>query len=348
MSASLGELAVRYGCELRGDPDVQILAAATLEAAGAGNICFVASAQYRDQLRATKASAVILDRKLAGECSVAALISSNPHATFARIATELHPEPREAPGVDSTAWVAADAQVDASAHIGPFASIGSGVRIGARCSIGPHCVLGAGAVLADDVTLAARVVLGRAVQLGARVIVQPGAVIGGDGFGYARDATGWVKVPQLGTVLVAEDVEIGANTTIDRGALGDTVIEAGVKLDNQIQVGHNVRIGAHTAIAACTGISGSTTIGKRCMIGGGTGIAGHITLGDDIVITGFGMITRSLDKPGLYSSVIPVEEARSWRRIVARLKRIDSMATRLTRVERAAGVQNTQEDEEHG
>jgi UDP-3-O-[3-hydroxymyristoyl] glucosamine N-acyltransferase len=348
VAASLGELAVRHGCELRGDPDIRIVAAATLESAGAGNICFVANAQYREQLHGTAAAAVIVDRKLADECRTAALISANPHATFARIAAELHPEPLLPPGVHPAAVVDAGARIDPTAHIAEFASIGPGVRIGPRSVIGPGCIIGADVHIGPDARLAARVVLGRGVQIGPRAIIHPGAVIGSDGFGYARDSSGWVKVPQLGTVRIAADVEIGANTTIDRGALGDTVIEEGVKLDNQIQIAHNVRIGAHTAIAACVGIAGSTVIGKRCMIGGGTGFAGHVVVGDDVVITGFGMVTRSIEKPGLYSSVIPVEEARSWRRIVGRLKRIDSMATRITALERSAGVQNTQEDDEHG
>jgi UDP-3-O-[3-hydroxymyristoyl] glucosamine N-acyltransferase len=353
VAASLGELAVRYGCELRGDPDVQVFAAATLAAADSGNICFVANAQYRDELRTTRAAAVILDRKLAADCPVAVLINSNPHATFARIAAELHPEARSAPGIHPSAVVDSAALVDASAYVGPHASIAAGARIGPRCMIGPGCVLGTDVELAQDVTLVARVVLGRGVQIGPRAIIHPGAVIGSDGFGYARDGGGWIKVPQLGTVRIGADVEVGANTSIDRGALGDTVIEEGVKLDNQIQIGHNVRIGAHSAIAACTGISGSTVIGQRCMIGGGTGISGHVTLCDDVAITGFGMVTRSIDKPGLYSSVLPVEEARSWRRIVGRLKRIERMAARITALERGipagdAQAQDTQENDEHG
>lgn len=174
-----------------------------------------------------------------------------------------------------------------------------------------------------------------------RCLVHPGVVIGSDGFGNARDGEVWLKVPQLGSVRIGDDVEIGANTTIDRGALGDTVIEEGVRLDNQIQVGHNVHIGAHTAIAACTGIAGSTRIGRRCMIGGGTGIGGQIRIGDDIVITGFGMVTNSLEKPGMYSSVIPVEEVRAWRRIVGRIKRLDALVARVRRLEGAAGITTT-------
>jgi UDP-3-O-[3-hydroxymyristoyl] glucosamine N-acyltransferase len=184
-------------------------------------------------------------------------------------------------------------------------------------------------------------------RIGERCLVHPGAVIGSDGFGNAREGQGWLKVPQLGSVRIGDDVEIGSNTTIDRGALGDTVIAAGVRLDNQIQIAHNVQIGAHTAIAACTGIAGSTRIGQRCMIGGGTGIGGQIEIGDDIIITGFGMVTNSLEQPGMYSSVIPVEEVRAWRRIVGRLKRLGGLAERVRLLERNAGRTATGQEHDH-
>jgi UDP-3-O-[3-hydroxymyristoyl] glucosamine N-acyltransferase len=213
----------------------------------------------------------------------------------------------------------------------------AGAVIGSRCLVGPHCHVGPGSSLGEDTRLVQRVTLGARVVLGARCLVHPGAVVGSDGFGNARDGQRWVKVPQLGGVVIGDDVEIGANTTIDRGALGDTLIEDGVRLDNQIQVAHNVRIGAHTAIAACTGIAGSTRIGARCMIGGGTGIGGQIEIGDDIVIAGFGMVTHSLAAPGMYSSVLPVEEVRLWRRIVGRLKRLDVLARRVKELEDSAG-----------
>ena len=210
--------------------------------------------------------------------------------------------------------------------------------IGPRSLVGPHSVVGDGVLIGADTHLLSRVTLCPGTRIGARCILHPGAIVGSDGFGNARDGQVWVKVPQVGGVLVGDDVEIGANTTIDRGALGDTVIEEGVRLDNQIQIGHNVSIGAHTAIAACTGIAGSTRIGRRCMIGGGTGIGGQLVLGDDIIIAGFGMVTKSIDRPGLYSSVVPVEEARLWRRIVGRIKRLDMMAARIRKLEAAAGI----------
>jgi UDP-3-O-[3-hydroxymyristoyl] glucosamine N-acyltransferase len=211
--------------------------------------------------------------------------------------------------------------------------------------VGAQSFVGAGAVLGSDTRLLQRVCVSAGTRIGQRCLVHPGAVIGADGFGNARDGVRWVKVPQLGRVVIGDDVEIGANTTIDRGALGDTEIAAGVRLDNQIQIGHNVRIGAHTAIAACTGIAGSTRIGARCMIGGGAGIGGQLTIGDDIVIAGFGMVTRSLAQPGMYSSVLPVEEARLWRRIVARIKRLDSLGGRVRKLESTLGITARQSDD---
>jgi UDP-3-O-[3-hydroxymyristoyl] glucosamine N-acyltransferase len=313
---------VRSGCELRGDPSVLIETVAPLASAGAGSLSFLANPKLAAQLQHTGASAVVLDRRSAAACPTAALISPNPHAAFARIAGWLYPTPPARPGIHPSALIDEQAQVEASAEIGPYCVVGAGARIGARCRIGPACLIGAQASVGPDSTLVARVTLAERVQLGARALIHPGAVIGADGFGYAREGAAWVKVPQLGAVLIGDDVEIGANTTIDRGAIDDTVIAAGVKLDNQIQIGHNVQIGAHTAIAACTGISGSTRIGARCMIGGGCGFAGHITIGDDIVITGMAMVSRSLNEPGVYSSGIPLEPARRWRRVVAQLKRL--------------------------
>jgi UDP-3-O-[3-hydroxymyristoyl] glucosamine N-acyltransferase len=337
MALTLGQLAVRFGCELHGDPLITVESVGTLDSAGAV-LGFVASKAYLDELRAARVAAVVVDAKLAPQSPVPALVSANPHATFARIAMLLHPQPVAVPGIHPTALVHADAQVDTSAEVGPWCMVGAGARVGARVLLGPHCTVGAQVTLADDVRLVARVTVCDGVSIGARSTLHPGAVVGSDGFGYAREGQGWTKVPQVGTVRIGQDVEVGANTTIDRGAMGDTVIGDGVKLDNQIQIAHNVVIGDHTAVAACTGIAGSTRIGKRCMIGGGTGMAGHIVLGDDIFITGFGMVTRNIDKPGLYSSVMPVEEARTWRRIVGRIKRLDSMAARLVALEKAAGI----------
>jgi UDP-3-O-[3-hydroxymyristoyl] glucosamine N-acyltransferase len=343
---SLGELAVRYGCELRGDPDARVERVGTLEA-GPGAIGFVASRAYLPALLATRNTAVIVDARLAARSPVAALVSANPHAVFARIATALHPEPAVPAGIAATARVGEGAHIDASASVGDFCVIGAGATIGAGAVLGAMCVVGRDASIGPQTRLHPRVTVGDRVTLGPRCIVHPGAVVGADGFGNAREGEGWVKVPQLGSVRVGADVEIGANTTIDRGALDDTVIEDGVKLDNQIQVAHNVVIGAHTAIAACTGIAGSTRIGRRCMIGGGTGIGGQIEIGDDIVIAGFGMVTKSMHQPGFYSSVIPVEEVRTWRRIVGRIKRLDTLAARVAALEGKAPDAAPEQDEDN-
>lgn len=342
----LSELAVRFGCELRGDPDIEVDSVAALSSAHPRAVSFLANPRYRAQLRETRAGAVIVDETSAADCPVAALVTPNPHACFARIAALLHPQPVQPPGLHPSAVVGAGAQIDASAHVGPLCFVGPDVRIGPRCVLGPGCVVEAGAVLAADVHLVARVTICRGVVLGERVIVQPGAVIGADGFGYAAERGTWVKVPQLGSVRVGADVEIGANTTIDRGAIGDTVIEEGVKLDNQIQIGHNVVVGAHTAMAACVGVSGSTRIGRRCQIGGAVGIVGHLTICDDVAITGFTMVSSSIGEPGVYSSGLPSMPAADWRRVVGRLRRIDGMADRLRRLERAVGGSGTAERDE--
>jgi UDP-3-O-[3-hydroxymyristoyl] glucosamine N-acyltransferase len=320
MSVALGELAVRFGCELRGDPDVRVESVASLGSAEPGSLSFLANPKLASQLAQTRASAVVLDGRSAAGSPAPVLISSNPHALFARIACLLHPEAPLHPGIHPTAVVDPQASIDPTAEIGAHTVIGPGVVIGPRSLVGPASLLGPQVRLGADCRLVARVTLGERVQLGDRVLIHPGAVLGADGFGYAREGARWLKVPQIGTVRVADDVEIGANTTIDRGAIEDTVIAEGVKLDNQIQLGHNVQIGAHTAIAACTGISGSTRIGARCMIGGQCGFAGHITICDDVVITGMAMVSGSISKPGVYSSGIPIETSRRWRRIVARLK----------------------------
>ena len=333
MSVSLGELAVRFGCELRGDPQVRIERVATLANADATALSFLANPRYRPQLGATRAAAVVLAAEAAADCPTHALLAANPYATYARIAALLHPTPAVEPGVHGSALVAPDARIDPSAHVGPYCCVGPGVVIGARVSLGPHCVLEEGVTLDCDVRLAARVTLCRAVTVGARSVLQTGVVVGGDGFGYAPERGGWLKVPQVGAVRIGADVEIGCNTTIDRGAIDDTVIEEGVKLDNLIQIGHNVRIGAHTAIAACTGVSGSTVIGKRCMIGGHVGFAGHISVADDVVVTGYSAVSRSIMGAGVYSSTLPFEEAHAWRRLVARFKRSARLEERVRRLE---------------
>jgi UDP-3-O-[3-hydroxymyristoyl] glucosamine N-acyltransferase len=350
MSVSLGELAVRFGCELRGDPATSIERVTTLANADARSLAFLANPRYRAQLAATRAAAVVTTAADAPGCKAALLVCENPYATYARIAALLHPPPPLVPGVHPTAVVAASARIDPSAEVGAYATIGEHSTIGERAFVGPHCELDERVSLAADVRLTARVTLGPGVQIGARSVLQPGAVIGADGFGFAPEKGTWLKVPQVGSVRVGADVEVGANTTIDRGAIEDTVIEDGVKLDNLIQIAHNVRIGAHTVIAACSGVSGSTTIGKRCMIGGMTGFVGHISIADDVVLTGHSQVTHSIASAGVYSSAFPVEEIHIWRRLVARFKRSGLLEERLRRLERASGMKSASEaapEEDH-
>ncbi len=347
MSVSIGELAVRFGCELRGDPGVEVERVATLADADAQSVAFVANPRYRTQLAATRAAVVVLDEASAAGCPCAALISTNPHATFARIAAVLHPAPAGTPGVHPSAVVAPGAQIDPTAHVAALCVIGASARIGARAYVGPQCLIEEGVQVGADVRLVGRVTLCRGVSIGERTVIQPGAVIGGDGFGFAQDAGRWLKVPQTGGVRIGPDVEIGSNTTIDRGAIEDTVIEEGAKLDNLIQIGHNVRIGAHTALAACVGVSGSTSIGRRCMIGGQVGIGGHLTICDDVMITGCTMVSHSVSRPGVYSGGIPLEEAHTWRRLVGRFKRLEALAARLKSLERRSGTaENLDEDDD--
>ncbi len=318
---SLGELAVRFGLELRGAPELRVARVATLAQASEGSLSFLANSRYRRNLKTTRASAVVVAPDEAEGCPVATLVAANPYLAYARIASLFHPQAPVAAGVHASAVVAASARIAASAAVGPLAVIEEEVLIGERVEVGPGCIVQRGARIGADTRLIARVTIYPGMQIGARCIVHAGAVIGADGFGFAADAGSWVKVPQVGSVRVGDDVEIGANTTIDRGAIEDTVIEDGAKLDNQIQVGHNVTIGAHTAIAACTGISGSTTLGKRCMIGGMVGFAGHLTIADDVVITGCSLVSASIREAGSYSSGMPTVPTRAWRRMVAHLRR---------------------------
>jgi UDP-3-O-[3-hydroxymyristoyl] glucosamine N-acyltransferase len=320
---SLGELAVRFGLTLRGEPGLKVWNVATLSHAQAGGLSFLANSRYRRQLQSTRATAVIVSAEDEPHCPAAALIHPNPYLLYARIAALLHPEAHPAPGVHPSAVVGNKAHIAPSASIGPLAVVEDDAQIGERVSIGPGCIVQHGARIGADSVLVARVNLYPGVTLGERCILHAGAVVGADGFGFAPNAGSWVKVPQVGSVRIGDDVEIGANTTIDRGAIDDTVVESGVKLDNQIQVGHNVVIGAHTAIAACTGISGSTVIGQRCMIGGMVGFAGHLTIADDVVVTGCSLVSASIKKPGSYSSGMPTVETRLWRRMVAHLRRLD-------------------------
>jgi UDP-3-O-[3-hydroxymyristoyl] glucosamine N-acyltransferase len=351
MSVSLGQLAVRFGCELRGDPDTRIDGVAPLGAGREHTLSFLANPRYARALATTRAAAVVLDCASAASSPVPCLVNDNPYATYARIAAYLFAPPPVTPGIHSSAVVDREARVDPTAHVGANAVIEAGAQIGARSFIGPHCFVASDVIVGEEVRLVAHVCLGERVTLGSRIIIHPGAVLGADGFGFAPDRGVFVKVPQLGGVRIGDDVEIGANTTIDRGALGDTIVEEGVKLDNLIQIAHNARIGAHTVIAASTGVSGSVSIGQRCMIGGAVGFAGHISICDDVSIAGYSVITHTIKRPGVYSGLIPAEEVSTWRRIVARLKRIELLAARVTAVEkklnmRASAAQSEDEDDD--
>jgi len=335
MAVTLAELAQRFGGTVRGDPGVPIERAAPLHRAGPRDIAFVAGARYTDALKTTRAGAVILAPHAAEAYAGNALVTDNPHLCFARVAQHLHPPPAPPPGVDATARVAAGARVAPSAHVGPFAVVEEGAEIGERAVIGPGCYVGRHTHVGEESHLVAHVVLAHGCRLGRRCRVHAGAVIGADGFGYTRDGARWEKVPQLGAVVVGDDVEIGANTTIDRGALDDTVIGDGVKLDNQVHIAHNVRIGEHTAVAAQVGIAGSTTIGRRCTLGGQAGIIEHLTIADDVHITACSLVTGSIAQAGTYSASVKAQPAEVWRRNAARLHRLDELARRLQALESA-------------
>ena len=282
---ALKSLAEPACAELVGDGGVLIDRVATLDGATAGAISFLANPRYRHQLQSTRASAVIIEPRFAADTELPKLVTSNPYAAYARVAALFHPPHSVPPGIHPTAVVAASARVAASATIGPCVVIGERASIGERTRIDSGCAVGDDCSLGDDIVLHPRVVLYARTVVGARTLIHSGAVLGADGFGMADEGGKWLKVPQRGRVVGGADVAIGANTTIDRGAIEDTVIEDDVKLDNQIQIGHNCRIGAHTAIAGCVGIAGSVRIGRDCQIGGAAMITGHLDIADGTVIS---------------------------------------------------------------
>lgn len=333
-SFRLDELAQRFGLEARGEGSTRVEGVATLAAATAAQLSFLANPAYRRELAASAAAIVVLRATDAELRAGAVLIAPDPYVAFARIAALFEPRPQHVLGVHPSAAVDASARVDPSAQVGPFVSIGARSRIQAGAVIGPGCVIGDDCCVGPESELVARVTLVTRVRLGCRVRVHPGAVLGADGFGLAlaRDAgreAHWIKVPQLGGVVVGDDCEIGANTCIDRGALEDTVLEADVRLDNQIQIGHGAVIGAHTAIAGCAAVAGSTKIGRYCLIGGGAGVAGHLRIGDHVTVTAMSLVTHGLNGPGEYSSGTPIQENRVWRKNAARFKRLDALARRV-------------------
>jgi UDP-3-O-[3-hydroxymyristoyl] glucosamine N-acyltransferase len=332
---TLRELVARFGGEVVGNPEIRVGRVGTLENAGDGAIAFLANPRYLRQLGTTRAAAVIVAPAARDATAAARIVHDNPYLYFAKVSTLLSPSPPAVAGIHPTAVVASDAQVDPTAEIAAYVVIGSAARVGAGSVIGAGSRLGENVRVGRDCRFNPNVTVYAGCSFGDRVIVHSGVVVGADGFGIAFDDDHWVKVPQIGGVHVGDDVEIGANTTIDRGAIEDTVIEDGVKLDNQIQIAHNVRIGAHTAIAACTGIAGSVQIGRYCQIGGAVGIAGHVTIADRVHISGHTSITKSIDQPGVYSGVYPFEPNREWRRNAAQVRHLAEIARRVNTLEKA-------------
>jgi UDP-3-O-[3-hydroxymyristoyl] glucosamine N-acyltransferase len=323
------QLASRFGLALRGDGEVSVSGVSTLAGAHPDQLSFLANPRYRSQLADTAAGIVIMRAEDAGAYAGTALLADDPYAAFARVSALFDVVEPAVPGVHPSAALHASAIVDPSAQIGPFVSIGARSRIAAQAIVGPGCVIGEDCVVGEGCSLGASVTLVKRVRLGKRVLIHPGAVLGADGFGLAMTGGHWIKVPQLGGVVVGDDCEIGANTTIDRGALEDTVLEEDVRLDNQIQVGHNAHIGAHTAMAGCSAVAGSARIGRYCLIGGGAGVLGHLELCDRVVVTAMTLVTHSIREPGEYSSGTPLMDNRSWRKSAARFRQLDQLARRM-------------------
>ena len=333
MAYRLEELAERTGAELIGEADIPIQGIGSLLNATPGQIAFLSDRRHKKQLKNTRASAIIVGHDDRKSCDLPRLICDDPYLVFASLSQLFWRPPLSVPGIHATAVVAEDCQLDAGVSVGANTVFDIGVKVGKDCVIGANCTIGAGCVLGARCRLAAGVVLEHGVRLGDDVIIHSNVVIGCDGFGFAEDRGRWKKIAQCGSVVIGNQVEIGANTTIDRGAIDDTIIEEGVKIDNQVQVAHNVRIGAHTAIAGCTGIAGSTTIGKYCRIGGAVGIAGHLTICDHVTLAGMAAVSAGIDEPGLYASAPPLEPYRDWLKNKARIKQLDRMAKRLQRLE---------------
>jgi UDP-3-O-[3-hydroxymyristoyl] glucosamine N-acyltransferase len=328
-SFTAAELARRFALELHGDADARVAGVATLARAGRDELAFLANPRYRSQLAESEAGIVVLGAGDAEGHAGTALIAADPYVAFAKISALFESRPNATPGIHASAVVDATADVDPAASIGAFVSIGPRSTIAAGATIGAGCVIGEDCIVGEDCDIGPRVTLVRRIRLGRRVLIHPGAVLGADGFGLAMEGGRWLKVPQLGGVAVGDDCEIGANTTIDRGALDDTVLEEDVRLDNQIQIGHNAHIGAHTAMAGCSAVAGSARIGRYCLIGGGAGVLGHLELCDRVIVTAMSLVTHSIREPGEYSSGTPLMDNRSWRKSAARFKQLDSIARRM-------------------
>lgn len=333
MAWSLSQIASHIEGEVKGDASFEVDSFATLQSATANQISFLSNGKYKKYLASSNAGAIIVDAKLASAVPCNAIVVNDPYVAYAKAATLLNPARAYQPTIDPTASIDTDSTLHPSAHIGSQVVIESGVELEQGAVIGAGSVLKKGVKVGRNTRLSANITLCDDVQIGKRCIIHPGVVIGADGFGIANDNGQWIKIPQIGSVIIGDDVEIGANTTIDRGAIDDTVIANGVKLDNQIQIGHNVVIGESTVIAGCVGIAGSTQIGKRCIIGGGVGLAGHITIADGVQLTGMTMVTKSISESGVYSSGIPAEPTKQWHKNIIRYRQMDILAERVKQLE---------------
>lgn len=329
----LADIAAQLGGRVLGDGDTLIAQVATLEQAQEGNIAFLTNSKYRAQLGVTRASAVILGDADADATTLPRIVCSNPYAYFARVSALLNPGVQFKPGIHASAVIGEGARIDPTAHIGAHVVVGARASVGAGSVIMEHCSIGDNAAIGANARLYPGVAVYHDCVIGNNFIAHGGAVIGSDGFGMAWESGRWLKIPQIGRVVIGDDVEVGANTTIDRGALDDTVIEDDVKLDNQIQVAHNVRIGAHTAIAGCVGIAGSATIGKYCRIGGSAGILGHLQIADNVEIASFTLVGKSIREAGSYAGIFPFSKNEDWRKNAAHLRHLDELAGKVKQLQ---------------
>ena len=338
MQVRLADIAALLGGELIGDGAATVSRIAPLEGAGPDAITFLSNPRYAQQLEASAAGCVIVSPAVrdAAAARGAAIVCKDPYLAFARLTHWWAAQRRGTvpAGVHASAFVEPGAVLHASASVGPFAYVASGARIGAGAVIGSHGHVGAGAEVGEHTVLKPRVTLSEGCRIGARGIVHSGAVIGADGFGFAPTEGRWEKIEQLGGVRIGDDVEIGANTCIDRGALEDTVLDDGVKLDNLVQIGHNVRVGAHSAFAGCVGVAGSAKIGRHCTAGGGAIILGHLELVDHVHVTAATVVTRSILKPGQYSGLFPFDDNASWEKNAATLRQLHQLRDRLRALEK--------------
>jgi len=349
----LGDLVERFGGQLTGDPDLVVASIAPLDSAGPTQISFLSNSKLRALAAQSEAAALILspldDPSVAATYTGARIVTTNPYAYFARAAQYFVSleEAAPLPGIHPSAVVDASAEIDASAHVGPHVTIEAGAVVKAGAVIDHGCFVGREAIIGEGTHLFANVTFHRKCVIGARGIVHSGAVIGGDGFGFANEAGVYIKIPQTGRVLIGDDVDIGSNTSIDRGALADTVIEDGVKLDNQIQIGHNCHIGAHTAMAGCVGVAGSAKIGSRCTFGGAAMVLGHLEIADNVHISSGSMVSRSVLEPGQYTGFYPLAKNAEWEKSAAIVRNLNTMRDKIRSLEKTIKTITQRSEPDH-